>query len=98
MIRRYCIYNERNHKEYLEVPVTIVVQVIFNETFKSEHVLVVQIHEDDRLPTEFVWDRKLLYPTEDDLIGAAVGIGRLQVVYKLNTTDLAEGNLQGVFG
>ncbi|XP_026315302.1 prolyl 4-hydroxylase subunit alpha-1-like [Hyposmocoma kahamanoa] len=38
------------------------------------------------------------YPTEEDLIGAAVAIGRLQLFYKLNTTHLAEGNLQGVIG
>lgn len=40
----------------------------------------------------------MLYPTEEDLIGAAVAIARLQRVYKLNTTHLAEGNLKGVFG
>ncbi|XP_026315301.1 prolyl 4-hydroxylase subunit alpha-2-like isoform X2 [Hyposmocoma kahamanoa] len=49
-------------------------------------------------PTEFVWDREMQYATEEDLTGAAVAISRLQFVYKLNTTHLAEGNLQGVIG
>ncbi|XP_026315821.1 prolyl 4-hydroxylase subunit alpha-2-like [Hyposmocoma kahamanoa] len=49
-------------------------------------------------PTEFVWDREMIYATEEDLIGATMAISRLQSVYKLNTTHLAEGNLQGVIG
>lgn len=31
------------------------------------------------------------FPTKDDLSGAALGLERLQRVYKLNTSDLANG-------
>ncbi|XP_026315820.1 prolyl 4-hydroxylase subunit alpha-1-like [Hyposmocoma kahamanoa] len=44
-------------------------------------------------PTEFTWDRELLFPGSEDLAGAAVAIARLQEYYNLKTVDLAEGKL-----
>lgn len=37
----------------------------------------------------------LLFPSDDDLKGAAVALMRLQDTYKLDTHALAEGNLLG---
>lgn len=35
------------------------------------------------------------FPDEEDLKGAAVALMRLQDVYKLDTKDIASGNIQG---
>lgn len=35
-------------------------------------------------------------PSEKDLNGASVALARLQALYKLNTSSLASGNLEGV--
>lgn len=36
----------------------------------------------------------LEFPTKDDLNGAVLGLERLQRVYKLNTSDLANGQIR----
>lgn len=36
------------------------------------------------------------WPSEDDLVGAATGIFRLQDTYRLNSSDLVKGNINGM--
>ncbi|XP_026315822.1 prolyl 4-hydroxylase subunit alpha-2-like [Hyposmocoma kahamanoa] len=82
----------RNAQKYVENPINAFTLI---KRLSTDFEVLKTVASDI---TEFVWDRELLYPTEEDLIGAAVAIGRLQYYYKLNTTELAEGNLKGVFG
>ncbi|XP_050664942.1 prolyl 4-hydroxylase subunit alpha-1-like [Leptidea sinapis] len=41
-------------------------------------------------------DHDVMYPTQEDLTGAAIALSRLQQTYQLETDDLAEGKLKGV--
>ncbi|XP_026315299.1 prolyl 4-hydroxylase subunit alpha-2-like isoform X2 [Hyposmocoma kahamanoa] len=50
------------------------------------------------IATDYEFDSKLLYPTEKDTAGAALGIARLQDTYKLNVTRLAGGKLNARLG
>lgn len=47
--------------------------------------------------SDYTWDRNFLYPSKEDLTGAAVAIARLQRTYMLNTTDLADGKLVATY-
>lgn len=39
---------------------------------------------------------KTVYPNQDDLMGAAEALGRLQKTYTLDVRDLANGNLNDI--
>ncbi|CAF0822451.1 unnamed protein product [Rotaria sp. Silwood1] len=54
---------------------------------------------EETLPTDFTKDitNKWIFPTFEDYTGSAIGLMRLQDTYKLNTSQLANGELSSKF-
>ncbi|CAF3801799.1 unnamed protein product [Rotaria sordida] len=82
---------QRNEDYYFGNPV--------NAYLFIKHLTIDWNNIEEILPTEFAKDitHKWLFPTFEDYTGSAMGLMRLQDTYKLNTSQLANGDLSSKF-
>ncbi|CAF1088429.1 unnamed protein product [Rotaria sordida] len=82
---------QRNEDYYFGNPV--------NAYLFIKHLTIDWNNIEEILPTDFAKDitHKWLFPTFEDYTGSAMGLMRLQDTYKLNTSQLANGDLSSKF-
>ncbi|XP_067138397.1 prolyl 4-hydroxylase subunit alpha-1-like [Centruroides vittatus] len=84
-----------NWEEFLQNPVNAYLLVKrLNIDWKNLEQLMINSRNDDSID---ILKKKIRFPDDDDLAGAAEGLVRLQKMYKLNTTSLADGYILNKF-
>ncbi|XP_050664933.1 prolyl 4-hydroxylase subunit alpha-1-like isoform X13 [Leptidea sinapis] len=101
-LKRYLDIFKREQKKAMKDPVNYVSNPINAFTLIKRLIYdLKEIENNIKIGTDYLSNITLthhdaIYPTQEDLRGAAVALSRLQQTYELETDDLAEGKLKGV--